>query len=141
MKNLSKRLKWNDAFLEYVTSLDETKPVIICGDMNVAREIADVSRKIRKNGEAGFTHQERRAMRELLKAGFTDAFRELYPNRIEAFTFWQFGGKRRERNWGWRLDYFIVSNRLKQKIDKVTHETHIMGSDHCPITLYIDITE
>ena len=139
LQNLPKRIKWNDAFEKYVKNLENKKPVIICGDINVAHTEIDLAYPQHNINEAGFTLTERKAMDSLLNIGFTDAFRALYSNQLGAFTFWQFGGNRREKNIGWRLDYFLVSNKIKERIINVIHETETTGSDHSPIVLYIEL--
>lgn len=131
------RCQWEDAFREYVLSLDEKKPVIICGDMNVAHEEIDLKNPKTNVGNAGFSQQERDKMTELIKAGFTDTFRTLYPEKKGAYTWWSYRFHAREKNAGWRIDYFLVSNRFFDNIEDSFILNEVMGSDHCPIGLSI----
>lgn len=137
LKRLDYRMKWEDDFLEYLKSFD--KPVILCGDLNVAHQEIDLKNPKTNRKNAGFTDEEREKMSILLNNGFVDSFRYLYPYKEEIYSWWSYRFKAREKNAGWRIDYFIVSNCLKDKIVDATIETHIMGSDHCPVTLTIDI--
>jgi len=139
LSRLDMRLAWEDRFLEYVRGLDERKPVIICGDLNVAHRPIDLKNAKANEGNSGYTEQERACMTRLLEAGFTDSFRHLYPDRTDAYTWWSFMPKVRERNIGWRIDYFLVSDRLAPRIREAGIDSAIMGSDHCPIYLEIDL--
>jgi len=139
LTRLDYRMKWEDDFREYLIKLDGTKPVICCGDKNVAHQEIDLKNPKSNRKNAGFTDEERQKMTELLSSGFIDAFRYLYPDRKDAYTWWSYMFKAREKNIGWRIDYFIVSERLKDKIRDVEIHSDVMGSDHCPILLDIDI--
>ncbi len=138
LKRLAYKEEWNRDFQEYVVNLDRQKPVIICGDLNVAHQPIDLKNdKSNYNKSAGYTQVEIDAMTALLNAGFVDAFRYLYPDKIQ-YTYWSYRFNARARNTGWRLDYFIVSQRIKDKIkDVITHDD-ILGSDHCPVSLMIE---
>ncbi|KAL7288017.1 hypothetical protein TKK_0018067 [Trichogramma kaykai] len=133
---LPKRLKWNQAFQWYVQGLDKKKPVIICGDMNVAHLEIDLkdSKNNRKN--AGYSAEEREDMTKLLESGFVDSFRFLYPDKTDAYTYWPYFYNSRGKNIGWRLDYFLVSERIKNKICDVVNRDKVYGSDHCPVIFY-----
>src|SRR5690606_14324879 len=135
LSRLDMRLAWEDRFLEYVRGLDERKLVIICGDLNVAHRPIDLKNAKANEGNSGYTEQERACMTRLLEAGFTDSFRHLYPDRTDAYTWWSFMPKVRERNIGWRIDYFLVSDRLAPSIREAGMEPSVMGSDHCPVYL------
>jgi len=130
-------MKWEDAFRDYLLKLDAKKPVISCGDKNVAHKEIDLKNPKSNRKNAGFTDEERQKMTELLEAGFVDSFRYLYPDKEGAYTWWSYMFNARERNIGWRIDYFIVSERFKDKIMDSQIYSHIMGSDHCPIVLEI----
>ena len=132
------RLSWEAANREYLSKKDKNKPLIMCGDLNVAHEEIDLKNPKTNIGHAGFSYEERGAFTELLSCGFVDAYRYLYPDKIE-YTWWSYRMKARERNVGWRIDYFIVSERIKDKIKDVVIRNDIPGSDHCPIELYIDL--
>lgn len=134
--NLQKRLDWNMAFKEHVLKLDNKKPVIICGDMNVAHEEIDLTNPKTNTKNAGFSPEEREGMTEFLKEGFVDTFRQLYPDKTGAYSFWSYFRNARDKNIGWRLDYFIVSERIKNKICDNVMRDKVYGSDHCPIILY-----
>lgn len=137
--NLPKRLKWNEEFKAHVKKLDKKKPVIICGDMNVAHEEIDLKNPKTNTKTAGFTREERDGMTDLLKQGFVDTFRQLYPDKTGAYTFWSYFANSRAKNIGWRLDYYIVSKSIKDHVcDNVMRST-VKGSDHCPIVLYINL--
>lgn len=139
LTRLSYRVRWEDAFRNYVCSLDKLKPVIICGDMNVAHNEIDLKNFKTNVGNAGFTNEERSKMTELLSSGFVDTFRFLYPKKSGAYTWWSYMFNARKNNAGWRIDYFIVSDRIKNFIkDSIIH-TDILGSDHCPVELDIDL--
>ncbi|NCB41750.1 MAG: exodeoxyribonuclease III [Clostridia bacterium] len=133
------RLRWEEANRDYLVKLDQRKPLILCGDLNVAHQEIDLKNPKTNHKNAGFTDEERGAFTKLLNAGFTDAYRHLYPDKEEAYTWWSYRFKARERNTGWRIDYFIVSNRLCDKIKDVIIRDDILGSDHCPVVLEIDL--
>ena len=135
LKRLDYRMRWEDDFRAYLSELDQTKPVIACGDMNVAHEEIDLKNPKTNIGNAGFSYEERGKFTELLAAGFTDSFRYLYPDRRDAYSWWSFRAAARERNVGWRIDYFVVSDRLREKIKDAYILPEIMGSDHCPVGL------
>lgn len=139
LARIGHRLNWEKAFREYLMSLDTIKPVIVCGDLNVAHKEIDLKNPASNRGAAGFSDEERGAFGQLLDSGFTDSFRYLYPDTEGAYTWWSYMFHARERNTGWRIDYFLVSNRIADKITAtpIYHET--MGSDHCPVGLEIDI--
>ncbi len=137
LERLGYRMIWEDAFRNYVCNLDRKKPVIICGDMNVAHNEIDLKNFKTNVGNAGFTNEEREKMTMLLSAGFVDSFRLLYPDKAGAYTWWSYMFNARKNNAGWRIDYFIVSNKIKSAIkDSIIH-SDIFGSDHCPIELLI----
>ena len=137
LKRLDYRMTWEDAFREYVGKLDKEKPVIICGDMNVAHEEIDLKNPATNHMSAGFSDEERGKMTELLGAGFTDSFRFLYPDARDAYSWWSYRMKARERNVGWRIDYFLVSDRIRDRIEDSRILSDVMGSDHCPVELDI----
>lgn len=137
LERLDYRMTWENAFRAYIEKLDAVKPVIICGDLNVAHTEIDLSNPSTNHRNAGFTDDERGKFSELLKAGFTDTLRYLYPDKTSAYTWWSNFQNSRERNIGWRIDYFLTSNRIAEKISDATIEPQIFGSDHCPITLEI----
>lgn len=131
------RMKWEDDFREYLLSLDKKKPVILCGDLNVAHNEIDLKNPSSNHKNAGFSDQERAKMTQLLNSGFIDTFRYLYPNRDSIYTWWSYMFNARANNVGWRIDYFIVSSRMIEKVsDSIIHD-EIMGSDHCPIELIL----
>src|SRR5690606_23573114 len=135
LSRLPYRLEWEQRFADYVSNLNERKPVIICGDLNVAHLDIDVKNAKANIGNSGFTDEERSCMTALQGRGFIDSFRYLYPEVQDKFTWWSFMPKVRERNIGWRIDYFLVSEQLQQRIAEATIEDHVLGSDHCPVTL------
>ena len=135
LKRLDYRMEWEDAFREYLCGLDAKKPVIVCGDMNVAHEEIDLKNPSTNRGNPGFSDEERAKMTELLAAGFTDTFRHLYPDTMDAYSWWSYRAAARERNVGWRIDYFLCSDRIAENIDKAYICPEIMGSDHCPVGL------
>ena len=139
LKRIDYRMKWEDDLRDYVTDLDKVKPVIICGDMNVAHEPIDLKNPKSNEGNAGYSEQERGKMTELLAAGFTDTFRYLYPDQEGIYSWWSYRFRAREHNAGWRIDYFLVSDRLRNNIQDAKILTDVMGSDHCPVELDIDI--
>ncbi|XP_050308755.1 DNA-(apurinic or apyrimidinic site) endonuclease isoform X2 [Anthonomus grandis grandis] len=136
---LPKRLEWNEVFKAYISTLDKTKPVIVCGDMNVAHEEIDIANPKSNKKNAGFTKAKREGMTDLLSSGFIDTFREIYPEEKDVYTFWSYMSKARSKNIGWRLDYFIISNRLMKKVCDSVVRNLVYGSDHCPITLFVHI--
>jgi exodeoxyribonuclease III len=139
LARLPYRLDWEDQLRIYLKELDEIKPVILCGDLNVAHQEIDLKNPKSNMGNSGFTAEERGKMTELLASGFIDSFRYLYPDRKDAYTWWSYMRKVRERNIGWRIDYFIVSDRLKDAIkDSIIH-SDVMGSDHCPVVLEMNL--
>lgn len=138
LARLSERLEWEDKLRDYLKQLDRMKPVIYCGDLNVAHEEKDLKNAKSNVGNSGFTFEERGKMTDLLQSGFTDSYRHFNPERDDAFTWWSYMNKVRERNIGWRIDYFIVSNRLVEKVQNTEIHAHVLGSDHCPIVLEID---
>ncbi len=135
LRRLEYRMKWEDDFLDYIKKLDEKKPVIVCGDLNVAHEEIDLKNPKTNHKNAGFTDEEREKMTTWLNNGFIDTFRFFYPDKKEIYSWWSYRFKAREKNAGWRIDYFIVSDRLKEKLDGATIHTEIFGSDHCPVEL------
>ncbi len=139
LERLEYRQIWEDEIRKYLLELDSKKPVIMCGDLNVAHEEIDLKNPKTNRGNAGFTDEERAKMTELLQAGFTDTFRHKYPDKTDAYTWWSYMGKAREKNIGWRIDYFIVSNSIKEKIKDAKIYPEVLGSDHCPIELEINI--
>lgn len=139
LARLEYRMAWEDAFRNYLLELDKKKPVILCGDLNVAHQEIDLKNPKTNRKNAGFSDEERAKMTELLDAGFTDTFRHLYPDAIEEYSWWSYMGKARERNTGWRIDYFITSKRLDDKIQEAKIHQQIFGSDHCPVELVIDL--
>ncbi|MBD8026512.1 exodeoxyribonuclease III [Ureibacillus sp. Re31] len=138
LARLSERLEWEDKLRDYLKQLDRMKPVIYCGDLNVAHEEKDLKNAKSNVGNSGFTFEERGKMTDLLQSGFTDSYRHFNPERDDAFTWWSYMNKVRERNIGWRIDYFIVSNRLVENVQNTEIHAHVLGSDHCPIVLEID---
>ncbi len=139
LARLDYRMEWEDTFRGFLQELDSRRPVIICGDLNVAHQEIDIKNAKSNRRNAGFTDEERGKMTQLLEAGFSDTFRTLYPDREDAYTWWSFRANARERNIGWRLDYFLASNRLMEKVTAAEIHPHVMGSDHCPISLEIDL--
>lgn len=137
LRRLDYRMKWEDDFRAYLLRLDAVKPVVVCGDMNVAHEEIDLKNPKANRKNAGFTDEERQKFGELLYAGFTDTFRYVYPDKTEAYSWWSYRFHAREKNAGWRIDYFVVSDRLKDKIQSVAIHNDIFGSDHCPVELVI----
>jgi len=137
LERLPDRMNFEDAFRGYLLNLNKKKPVIVCGDLNVAHQEIDLANPKANRRNAGFTDEEREKMTELLAAGFTDSFRYLYPDKTEAYSWWSYFGKARERNIGWRIDYFLVSNDFKDRIADAEIHADVMGSDHCPVVLYL----
>lgn len=139
LARIDHRLKWDAAFREYLTALDQQKPVIICGDLNVAHQEIDLKNPSTNRGNAGFSDQERESFTRLLDAGFTDSFRYLHPDTVDAYTWWSYMFHARERNTGWRIDYFLVSRRFADQIMDTPIYSDVMGSDHCPVGLLLNI--
>ncbi|WP_028399603.1 exodeoxyribonuclease III [Ectobacillus panaciterrae] len=137
LARLDFRIAWEDKIRSYLRDLDTIKPVILCGDLNVAHNAIDLKNPKSNKGNSGFTEEERGKMTKLLESGFIDAFRYLYPNREDAYTWWSYMNKVRERNIGWRIDYFIISERIKNSLKDAQIHSHVMGSDHCPVVLDI----
>ena len=137
LERLDYRMVWEDEIRKYLLELNKKKPVIMCGDLNVAHEEIDLKNPKTNKGNAGFTDEERGKMTELLNSGFIDSYRYLYPEKME-YSWWSYMGHAREKNVGWRIDYFNVSNDIKEKIKNATIYTKILGSDHCPIGLEIE---
>lgn len=133
------RMEWEDDLRSYLMSLDQTKPVVYCGDLNVAHEEIDLKNPKTNRGNAGFSDQEREKMTALLSSGFADTFRRLYPERTGAYSWWSYRFHARENNAGWRIDYFIVSERLMERVKDASIHTEVFGSDHCPVSLELDI--
>ncbi len=132
------RMSWEDAFRAYLLSLDAKKPVVVCGDLNVAHQEIDLKNPGPNRGNAGFSDQERAKFTELLAAGFTDTFRALYPDLAGAYSWWSYRFHARENNAGWRIDYFLVSDRLRERIARAEILSDIHGSDHCPVLLELN---
>ncbi|MFF3022498.1 exodeoxyribonuclease III [Gottfriedia sp. NPDC057948] len=132
------RLKWEDDFKSYLNKLDEQKPVILCGDLNVAHNEIDLANPKSNRTNSGFTEEERGKMTALLESGFTDSFRFLNPTKESSYSWWSYMAKVRERNIGWRIDYFIISNRLQNELINSEIHSHIIGSDHCPVVLTME---
>ena len=139
LARLSHRLKWDDAFRNYLVQLDQKKPVIVCGDLNVAHQEIDLKNPKSNRGNAGFSDEERESFTKTLASGFTDSFRLLYPDDRDCYTWWSYMFKAREKNAGWRIDYFLVSNRIAGKITATPIYKDTLGSDHCPVGLEIDL--
>lgn len=133
------RMQWEDDLRAFLMELDKKKPIILCGDLNVAHNEIDLKNPKSNVGNAGFSNEERGKFGELLESGFTDTFRYLYPDRKDAYTWWSYMFKSRERNVGWRIDYFLVSNRIRDCIKEAVIYPSILGSDHCPVGLEIDL--
>jgi len=136
---LDYRMEWDDAFRGYVKGLDEKKPVIICGDLNVAHNEIDLKNPKTNRRNAGFTDEERGKFTELLAAGFVDSFRHFYPDLEGIYSWWSYRFKAREKNAGWRIDYYVTSESLREKLVDAKIHTQVMGSDHCPVELEIDL--
>lgn len=138
LTRLEYRMKWEDDFRKYLKNLEKTKPIIMCGDLNVAHNEIDLKNPKQNRKNAGFTDEERSKMTKLLEAGFIDTYRLLYPNQENAYTWWSYMANAREKNIGWRIDYFIISDILKEKVKDAKIYPDIMGSDHCPVGLEIE---
>lgn len=139
LARLDFRMNWEQAFADYLCKLDAIKPVVICGDLNVAHQEIDLKNPKSNRGSAGFSDEERACFTSLLDRGFTDTFRYLYPDKTGAYSWWSYMFKARQNNAGWRIDYFLVSDRLKEKISHAFIHADILGSDHCPVS--IELTE
>ena len=139
LKRLEYRMRWEDAFLSYLKSLEREKPVVLCGDLNVAHQEIDIKNPKSNRMNAGFTDQEREKMTRLLNAGFVDTFRALHPDETGAYSWWSYRFHARENNAGWRIDYFIVSDSLREHVREAAIHPEIFGSDHCPVELVLDI--
>ena len=139
LARLDHRMKWDDAFRSFLKALDEKKPVIICGDLNVAHQEIDLKNPKSNRGNAGFSDEERESFTKTLELGFTDTFRHLNPDARDCYTWWSYMFKAREKNAGWRIDYFLVSNRIADKITATPIYKDTLGSDHCPVGLEIDL--
>ncbi len=139
LERLPYRMIWEDVLREYLQSLDKIKPVIYCGDLNVAHQEIDIKNAKSNIGNSGFTNEEREKMTILLNSGFVDTFRYKYPDKEGSYTWWSYMANVRERNIGWRIDYFIVSDRIKENIEDAKIHSEIFGSDHCPVELKINI--
>ena len=138
LERLDYRQIWEDEIRKYLLKLNQEKPVIMCGDLNVAHKEIDLKNPKSNRGNAGFTDEEREKMTALLSAGFIDTFRYLYPDKTDSYSWWSYMGKAREKNIGWRIDYFIVSKDIKDKIKEAMIYPEIMGSDHCPVGLIVE---
>ena len=138
LRRLDYRMKWEDDFRAYLQRLDAIKPVVVCGDLNVAHEEIDLKNPKTNRRNAGFTDEEREKFGILLGAGFTDTFRHLHPDQV-TYSWWSYRFRAREKNAGWRIDYFLISNRLQKHLDAADIHTDIMGSDHCPVELRMDM--
>lgn len=136
LRRLEYRMKWEDEFQAYLHKLDEKKPVIVCGDMNVAHQEIDLKNPKTNHKNAGFTDEEREKMTQLLNNGFIDTFRTLYPEQV-TYSWWSYRFRAREKNTGWRIDYFLISERLKDRLEDAKIHTEIMGSDHCPVEIIL----
>lgn len=139
LARLDYRMKWEDDFRAYLKKLEESKPVIVCGDMNVAHNEIDLKNPKTNRKNAGFTDEEREKMTVLLDDGFIDTFRYFYPDQENIYSWWSYRFKAREKNAGWRIDYFLTSESLKDKLVDAKIHTDIMGSDHCPVELDINL--
>ncbi len=135
LRRLDYRMKWEDDFLAYLKRLDQKKPVVFCGDLNVAHREIDLKNPKTNRRNAGFTDEERAKFTALLENGFTDTFRFFYPDQTDIYSWWSYRFRAREKNAGWRIDYFVVSDRLQDRLDDAKIHTEIMGSDHCPVEL------
>lgn len=139
LERIDYRMQWEEALLSYIIELDKKKPVILCGDLNVAHQEIDLKNPKANRNNAGFSDQERGAFTRFLEAGFVDSFRHVYPDLEGAYSWWSYRAGARDRNIGWRLDYFVVSERLEEQIEDAGISADVMGSDHCPVELMINI--
>ncbi len=137
LKRLDYRMKWEDDFRAYLKKLDEIKPVIVCGDLNVAHKEIDLKNPKTNRKNAGFTDEEREKFTKLLGEGFIDTFRYFYPDKENIYSWWSYRFKAREKNAGWRIDYFCASEKIKDRLESATIHTEVLGSDHCPVELVI----
>ena len=137
LKRLDYRMKWEDDFRNYLKELDDKKPVIVCGDLNVAHKEIDLKNPKTNRKNAGFTDEERNKFTELMEAGFIDTFRYFYPDKENIYSWWSYRFKAREKNAGWRIDYFCVSEKLEDRLVSASIHTEVLGSDHCPVELVI----
>ncbi|CAF1717637.1 Exodeoxyribonuclease [Bacillus subtilis] len=139
LERIDYRMQWEEALLSYILELDQKKTVILCGDLNVAHQEIDLKNPKANRNNAGFSDQERGAFTRFLEAGFVDSFRHVYPDLEGAYSWWSYRAGARDRNIGWRIDYFVVSERLKEQIEDASISADVMGSDHCPVELIINI--
>lgn len=139
LARIDHRLQWDEAFRNYLVQLDKIKPVVICGDLNVAHKEIDLKNPSANRGNAGFSDEERESFEKLLECGFTDSFRHLHPDVTGAYTWWSYMFNARKNNAGWRIDYFLVSERISSKINAAPIYAEVLGSDHCPVGLEIDL--
>lgn len=139
LRRLDYRMQWEDDFRAYLLDLDSRKPVVVCGDLNVAHQEIDLKNPKTNRRNAGFTDEERAKMTELLGSGFIDTFRHFHPDQKDIYSWWSYRFKAREKNAGWRIDYFLVSERLREKLRDASIHTEVMGSDHCPVEVDIDL--
>lgn len=139
LARLEYRMEWEDCFRKYLVGLDKIKPVVVCGDLNVAHQEIDLKNPKTNRKNAGFTEEERGKMSELLEIGFIDTFRHLYPSQTDAYTWWSYMAKARERNIGWRIDYFCLSERLKGQLQEAVIYSEVYGSDHCPVGIELNV--
>ena len=138
LKRLDYRMEWERDFQAYIRELDAKKPVVLCGDLNVAHKEIDLKNPKTNRRNAGFTDEEREQFQNLLDSGFTDSFRYFYPDMENIYSWWSYRFKAREKNAGWRIDYFVVSSRLEEKLESAQIHTNIFGSDHCPVEVQIN---
>lgn len=141
LTRLEYRMNWEDEFRKYLIKLDKIKPVIMCGDLNVAHEEIDLKNPKQNTKNAGFTNEERNKMTELLKSGFIDVYRDIYPEETDCYTWWSYMASSREKDIGWRIDYFIISERIKNLVQSIKIHKYTMGSDHCPVEMNINMEE
>lgn len=139
LARIDHRMKWDDAFRRWLSALDERKPVIVCGDLNVAHKEIDLKNPASNRGNAGFSDEERESFQKTLDCGFTDTYRHLYPDVTGAYSWWSYMFHAREKNAGWRIDYFLVSNRLNSAIQEACIHPEVYGSDHCPVELVLQM--
>ena len=139
LKRLDQRMSWDDAFRQYLQRLDEKKPVLVCGDMNVAHKEIDLKNPKSNRRNAGFTDEERAKFTDLLAVGFTDTFRHFFPDQTDIYSWWSYRFHAREKNAGWRIDYWLCSNRLVPRLQSASIHTEIMGSDHCPVEVNVEL--
>ena len=141
LERLDYRMVWEDEIRKYLLELNKKKPVIMCGDLNVAHKEIDLKNPKTNKGNAGFTNEERNKMTELLKSGFIDVYRDIYPEETDCYTWWSYMASSREKDIGWRIDYFIISERIKSLVQSIKIHKYIMGSDHCPVEMNINMEE